>query len=284
MPRPTNNPSQQCCGFSGKDNRRCRLNREPGTLVCKIHKHYYDGWWSGRKVTHLSVRQERELEFQLKNGYIDIPKSLLSQLEQFPHHHIEYAPFFRIVVGSSNVLPTDYPELTYAMLHRTFQDVLNYTTGEISMDNYKTIVPYCKTADSCWLVLLVAGTWIINTNYHAWVVQSSLTFLMQLFHGFLVSVPELRCLGFSDRLHSYAKDLCVFYKTHYQVTTPDVHATVDFLCAHLQTHLLITMKAFMEEQKARCNTFKEELIANRFHPSRIEALIEQFGIDYLENL
>ena len=252
--------STQCCGFTSKGHRRCRLERQPKSLTCYIHRNYYKGWEDRNSplvmYEHLSKREKDEYEFQLKHRYVTIPETHVRYLTEFQRGY--YEVFMKYTDHSASLNPVCLNDIFYPPI-----------SGRITYQASATYMEmYLKDAESCICVLDVYMRHLI------WVANGDPDIYIEFLQ--IYTRPELwRQLLFSTDLEQ-----CFMNKSEYiRQNARYAYEVWDPLHIQLPDGLVqLFIKEFNSYHsnpiKKRCAVFKEELIANAWRPSRVEAWVE----------
>lgn len=278
--------NEQCLGYSKKDHRRCRLQRRPGEKTCLIHKHYYTNWFTTHTAAEWRTAGKRcrsEMLFQLSKFHVVPPPHILARI---PTHSLD---FWNLCVKFS-----DEPIcLNEDCLHIAIKNIVKSLllmkhTGSDTYRDYiqnvrKTIDSYLKTPDDCKIVFLK----ILNC------IMSMLALQFETFH---VSIDTLRLVlrillvrprGWRQMV--FSRELETLYsleRSTHVIMWPDTYEQVfvtklDPVFSQVLDELQTKHTRVIKE---RANVFKEELIQEVLHPRRIEPLINQYGIEILDQL
>jgi hypothetical protein len=251
--------STQCCGFTTKGHRRCRLERQSNSLTCYIHRNYYRDWSNRNEplvlYENLSKREREEYEFQLKHRYVYISEQQVIQLTEYQRGYFEV--FMKYTDHSSSLNQVCLNDIfSYSVSRRQYEDSANY------------MELYLKDADSCICLLDICMRhliWVANGDPEAYIDFLKHYTLPESWRQLLFSTSLEQCFlekaDYIRRNAPYAFE--VWDPFHIQMINGLVHLFIKLFNSHHSNQI-----------KKRCAIFKEELVATAWRPSRVEAWVE----------
>jgi hypothetical protein len=254
-PKLSPNNEMRCMAFS-KDHRRCRL--ETNGKTCHIHRNYYNNWFSKNITFHpefLSQRKKKEIIFQFQ--HMEGVKEYIEGLDQ----NLDYLDWYSFLIQNYCINP----------LWNTY--LLHVLT--IFKINQKEQIGYI----------------LINPDICKEVYKSLLSTTIK---G--VANPHLRDQDYVDLWERNFTDIAewkqmtgsVFIMSEYKKVLDEAvkknNAKLVNILEGVVLPCLVSFKERTLPKLRRSLPFKEELVMNRLHPSRIEKMIEEGGMDALDNL
>lgn len=261
------NKAEQCLGFS-KDHRQCRLIRRSGERTCAIHKHYFSDWISNHchfyKWEWLSKRQKAEFQFQLSNGYVQISQEHVCRLN---HTHLDY--YLKLVDYAK--IPVEWNMvLLHTAVYRILDEVLKQTERTVNLSYFLQTPRNCILTLTALLRSLVSKTVLYRLAEGQWM---PLTRLVSVWFECTIINAEWEQLLWSQELRTCFRDeleVCLqdpsntllvavgrsIVKPLYDEWIPLFHST------------------FASRHKERMSLIKEELVAQAWHPRRVEKWVE----------
>lgn len=249
-------PSMQCCAFSKSDKRRCRLERESEKLTCHIHRNYYTNWLEKCKPIFkwesLSSREKDEIIFQISNRYVEIPEEIIKSLS--PGH----IGFFKILMQY-----TDHsPLLNYFCLNNFIEKIIS------DVKYYNEIEFVIKDPKSAYMTI--------------YILQKSLVYFsnesIEQYFSLLTNFTDQE--NFRNILYSsYNQNIFKANRDFFTMVTPFFPELFtpglwDAENGHIRKWIIQFNSVHSKRLLQRISVFKEELLANAWHPSRVNKWLE----------
>jgi len=237
-----------------KDHRRCRL--ETNGKTCHIHRNYYNYWFSKNTTFYpefLSQRKKKEIIFQFQ--HIKGVKEHIELLTQ------DYILWYSFLIENNCINPLWNTEL------------LNILTID-TINKGKQIGYILINADVCKAVykLLLSTTTKGVVNPHLRDQD-----YVDLWERNFTDISEWKQMTGSVFIMSE-------YKKVLDETVKKNNAKLVNILEGVVLPCLVSFKERTLPKLRRSLPFKEELVMNRLHPSRIEKMIEEGGMDALDDL
>lgn len=257
----------QCTAFGKKDKRRCRLQRRPGYWTCEVHKRYYETWYETNRLINrrfMSKREIKELEFQIKQGYVAIPDAWVWQLREYSD--IEWYLFLL----EHTQMPADVNiYLFYTVIYE--QIFYGYT-----WPNEKILQSFCREPSSCLFLFGHLIRWCERMSHGG--AYSFLDLLQSYMSRF-----SWRALLYSQTLFT---EFNTITRTEYQIF-PENSEFWDLDCEEnpIRRFFKYLHKKAGASIRERCSVYKEELMAAAWAPKRIQRWLDMgYDLDLLEEL
>lgn len=252
--------STQCCGFTTKGHRRCRLARQSKSLTCYIHRNYYKDWLNTHSplvvYENLSQREKEEFEFQLKHRYVTIPETMVCQLTTYQRGY--YEVFMKYTDHSASLHPLCLNEVFLTSM----TTMLNFDHSA----NYMEL--YLKDTDSCICVLTICMhhlIWGASGDPEKFIEYLQIYTRPESWRQLIFATAIEECfLQKSDSLRQTAPYSFELWDP-FHIQMPE----------GLVQNFIKEFNLYHSNQiKKRCAIFKEELVATAWRPSRVEAWVE----------
>lgn len=281
MPLLATNEKEQCCAFDRSDHRRCRLIREPEKLTCKIHKTYYVNWHTKHPPLIdilLSKRIEEEYRFQYKNGYVELDYPGLLNFAMNVNVN-SYRKYFRILLETTSFSLKDCPYILSTLIATDFGPNIPMPF-ETHLATITSLMYVFKDPETLLMFLEHLTIYIVNYSFtstthshtaltYSTIVNSHLPWSSLLYADSISQILPRTIRYFHENFgltQEHRDFIDQFTKLYLEPTLDNFH--------HSHRHLI----------RYRCEQIKEELIAEVCHPRRIQKLIDQHGLDILEDI
>jgi hypothetical protein len=265
----------QCCAF-GKDHRRCRLASLPETNTCYVHKFYYINWFNSHpgffSLNFISKRQLKEYIFQFRNRYVTLP---VAHVTSIPANWYDYY--------NTIIMYTDHcPLVNRACLRNVVNIIVRgafvpIAPGQFDESVYEDLRFFLKSPEACAVVfheLVQAGLDLLRWGWRN--VPRTVDVIHSIYSKFF-ALEEWRYIACGSSLIKLFKNaLTPMDRFDHFVRTTFHPAFVGAIRELKQTH--------RSHMKNRVAVFREELVAQVFHPDRMQQLIDTYGIDVLDTL
>lgn len=275
----------QCLGYTKHTHRRCRLQRRQGEKTCLIHKHYYTNWFTTHTADEWRTagkRARQEIEFQLQHRHVVPPPHILADI---PSHSLDVWNLF--VTHSDESITLNRPCLEAAlkyMIKSLF--LLNHNGSELvrqtMQDNRKRLETYLKSPSDCQAVFRLVLQYCVRTcAFYFETMNVSSERIRAVFRSVVLKPQGWRQLLFSNGLEDVYQD----ERAKYIQMWPDTFNLlfmnkIDPIWRQVHSEFTEKHRTYLRERTA---IIKEELIAEVFHPRRIEPLIMKYGIEVLDD-
>lgn len=276
-PKKAATASQQCLAFS-QDHRRCRLEREPSSKTCRIHRSYYTDWLLQHPTfvsfLDLTVRQTTEYLFQIEGGHVEIPNWYVETVT--PSQII----YFPILMKATHHSPMVNVRTFANYIHRIYK---KYTTEEM----YERMKICMKDVESVLFILDGLIHEIMTHLPSPWMIQDTDTLVdvsyRQLYN--LTQDPLWRQILFAT------EDIQECFETNRKSLVNYFAGNPVFVPVYeeffSETAIYRFCRSFHQHHaasiKARCAVYKEELMVAAWHPDRLERWLNE-GLVTLETL
>ena len=233
---------KQCLGFS-KDHRRCRLERND-EKTCYIHRNYYTNWFQ-RKETHcpelLTPRKKKEIIFQF--NHIDEVERYIKGL------NISYTniKWFNFLIENTQINPLwNIPLLrqvifTKIMAQKDIKCIL--ATPDLCMFTFKYLIEIISSS--------IDNPTIKDQDH------------VDLWNTYLLEHVEWKCMMYSTFFMDYYNEvLSIARKNKKQNLVNNLEGVV--------LPAILSFKGQYKSEQKYGLIFKEELMMDRWHPSRLE--------------
>ena len=260
--------SAQCLAFSKKDHRRCRLAREPGDKVCKIHTPYFSNWFLEHppwyKFAWLSQRQQKEYTFQLTGGHVQVPEDHVRFLG---NHYFEYYEF---LVRVAKIPVCWNLSLLKTCITTILEDILNGRPPSMSIEPFLNTPEDCKVTFRCLLEVWIWENVLVRIREGVPYPTESMLFLWT---ELTTTSSNWQQLLWSKVLRESIEEGITVCKN---TVESNIYRTmgVQLLTLVQETWIPRFHKHFAGPLRERANLFKEELVAQAWHPRRVERWLE----------
>jgi hypothetical protein len=262
----------QCLAFGKTDIRRCRLEKEPGSKTCFIHKHYYRDWF----ITHppigsISTCNERKLneyKFQFEHGHVTITREYIEGLTSWENEYYMFLlPYTSI---SPSVNPSCVKLYLTTLLDPVFMQDFNDRKVRLRHQIYIALDILLQDVASCNLVFKCILGFLCRCCIHI----QSLEKLGQVME-WVLETTFLEHPGWKQLMHS--SELSILYRTRREnfllvhAPNPNIKGIVEYILDPLLITTLNTLHTIHSSNSIqRINQYKEDLIAGACHPRHLE--------------
>ncbi len=286
MPSIAPGPGLQCDGFDSKDHRRCRLHRQPGSNLCKIHQNYYKGWFSRFRPAYSATtkRTRAEFIFQITHNVDKLPFEEIAYLEQPEWFDIVdwasvdiYVNFFgAFMKHSSFCMLKDFSGFYKKLVKQCLQNILEIA-GEPWTEQVPRMALLLYSPKVCEVALDVMCKHILSllNNEHQIVHIPELHVrLCYIFH----SLPEWSQLYYSQAVREYMtttleQELKVFPASQRDRIRDSFRESMGPIFDNWSQRVKPCLYA---------RAFKEDLMKVCWHPDRVAKLLDQQGEEFFD--
>ena len=278
----------RCRGFT-KEHRRCRLERAAGSLTCQVHKHYFEHenilYLAKNFDPHITTPRKGEANYRYHEEMTQlllnhetsflVKPHLYDILEVSRHSYTWYCRFTHTLVrkkepihkplfkGFCYTLSEHYRQCT--LLNLPFNSVIAAQLDDITCD------PVLSKLTLFYTLRYIVNYILWNYEFidaHMHTNQPSFKFKHIQSIGKFYSLPAWRRLYGSKSWTSILDRI----RDVFSGRNPEVLELilVEMVKPGLRQACL-NHKDFIYN---RCNLFKEELMMNRWHPSRVAAMVD----------
>ena len=274
----------RCQGFSKVDHRQCRLRCTKG-LTCNIHQKYLVNWFLTHPSAIWSYRSKREFyeyEYVLKNQCVKIPGDHMDFLENTWIDTRNYSEYLILIAKYSDYDLLRIPRALKSEVSKFITDIISYVLVEdlIASYNLAKFTPLLKNHRVTYEILKYIIQDLMRHYTEAYVnIHIPLEFFKERFSYIIYMIPEWKPLVYSSKLRGLRDEILQEKVSPAMIPIREVFFTevIDTVMQEFNTSHKFAIYY-------NVNKFKWDLIAEVYHPDRIEKLVREHGMKALEHV